>query len=240
MNRAELAEGMRRYWDERARENAVFYVDTTCSYEAPDMDRFFETGRVVVQGTLLEAPVRPAGRELAVEIGAGLGRICKALAPHFDRVVGIDISAEMVSRARELVTDSNVSFEVGDGVTLGQLEDDAADLVLTFTVLQHLPSREAIVGYLREAARVLRPGGVLVAQWNGDERPLRFWARAWRWRMQERLGARVHKSRLASQFLGTPVPVSVVRSVLERSGLSVEATEGEGTLFACVWARKSR
>jgi SAM-dependent methyltransferase len=238
MNRPEITDEMRRYWDDRARENAVFYVDTTCSYDDPDMARFFETGDAVVDRALLGAPVRPSGQGFAVEIGAGLGRVCKALAPHFGRVVGIDISAEMVRRARELVAEQNVSFEVGDGVTLGSIEDEAADLVLTFTVLQHLPTRDAIFGYLRESARVLRPGGMLVAQWNGNRHTFRFRAQKWWWRIQKVFGGGQHRSRLAPQFLGTPVPARLIRSVLEGCGLSVESMEGEGTLFAWVWARK--
>jgi SAM-dependent methyltransferase len=230
---------MRRYWDARAQENAAFYVDTTCEYDAPDMGQFFETGSEVVREALLDAPVQPGGRELALEIGPGLGRICKALARRFDRVVGLDVSAEMVRRARELVDDPNVTFEVGDGATLRPVEDASVDFVITFTVLQHLPDRTTIVGYLREAARVLRSGGVLAAQWNGDAHPRRYRLRSAWWQLQRRLRVRSKQDhRVAPQFLGTPVPVPFVRAVLEDAGLVVKATKGEGTLFSWVWAVK--
>jgi SAM-dependent methyltransferase len=237
--RRSLTDGMRSYWDERARENAAYYVDTTCDYDAPDMGRFFETGEEVVREALLDAPVQPAERKLALELGPGLGRICKALAPHFERVVGLDVSAEMVRRARDLIDDANVTFEIGDGATLRPTEDDTVDLVLTFTVLQHVPDRDAIAGYLRDAARALRPGGVLAAQWNGDAHPRRYRVRSAWWRLQQRAGVR-HKQdrRLAPQFLGTPVPVPFVRAVLEDAGLVVNAIKGEGTLFSWVWAVK--
>jgi SAM-dependent methyltransferase len=238
MDNTGLPEDMRRYWDDRARENAMFYVDTSCGYDDPDVERFFRTGVDVVRQAVLDAPAQPAGRALAVEIGPGLGRICKALSRHFDQVVGIDVSSEMVRQARELVSEPNVAFEVGDGVTLQPVADRSADLVLTFTVLQHLPSRDAVTGYLREAARVLAPGGVLAAQWNGDAHPHRYRLRTWRWRLEHRLGSRRHLNRLAPQFLGTPVPVRLVRDVLEGSGLVVEATAGEGTLYSWIWARR--
>ncbi len=92
--------GMRDYWNEHARQNAAWYVDTSVDYENPDRDRFFETGRVIVSEALDHAPVPlRAERGLAVEIGSGLGRICLALADRFDRVVGLDISREMLDRA---------------------------------------------------------------------------------------------------------------------------------------------
>ena len=234
-----LTDGMRSYWDARARENATYYVDTTCDYAAPDMEQFFETGNEVVREALIDAPVRPARHALALELGPGLGRICKALAPHFDRVVGIDVSAEMVRRARELVGDPNVAFEVGDGVSLRPAADASVDFVITFTVLQHVPERGAIVGYLRDAARVLRPGGVLAAQWNGDSRPRRYRMRSAWWQLQRRVGIRTKQDhRVAPQFLGTPVPMPFVKAVLEDAGLVVKGTKGEGTLFSWVWAVK--
>lgn len=234
-----LTDGMRDYWDARAQENAAFYVDTTCDYDAPDMEQFFETGNEVVREALLDAPVQPAGRVRALEIGPGLGRICRALAPHFDQVVGLDVSAEMVRQARALVDDPNVTFEVGDGITLQPVQDASVDFVVTFTVLQHLPDRSAIVGYLREAARVLGPGGVLAAQWNGDAHPRRYRLRSAWWQLQRSLGVGSKQDhRVAPQFLGTPVPVPFVRSVLEDAGLMIEGTKGEGTLFSWIWARR--
>src|SRR4051794_26873835 len=71
---------MREYWDERARVNAPWYVDTSLSFDEPDMERFFESGREIVSVALESAPVAPPSNGLAVEIGSGLGRMCVALA----------------------------------------------------------------------------------------------------------------------------------------------------------------
>src|SRR5580700_10743116 len=98
---------MRTYWDEAARTNAAWYVDTSLDYDSPDMAQFFETGRTVVSVALDDAPAAPARFDTAVEIGSGLGRICAALAARFDHVIGIDISSEMIDRAHELVQDPN-------------------------------------------------------------------------------------------------------------------------------------
>ena len=178
----DVAEGMRRYWDDRARENAVWYVDTSVNYEAPDMERFMATGHEVVRRALLEAPVRPAGRALAVEIGCGVGRICLALSEHFDNVVCVDISESMVAQARQLVTALNVRFEVVSGADLGTVADGSADFVTTFTVFQHMPKAALIEAYVRDAGRVLRPGGVLAAQWNNLPHPRLWKLRGMWWR----------------------------------------------------------
>ena len=74
-------ESMRTYWDEAARTKAARYVDTSLSFASPHLDHFFETGRRVVAAALDEAKVVPPGRSLAVEIGSGLGPVCRAPTP---------------------------------------------------------------------------------------------------------------------------------------------------------------
>jgi SAM-dependent methyltransferase len=230
---------MRAYWDDAARRNAVWYVDTSLDYEAPDMERFFETGRRIVSEALDQSPIFPPATGLAVEIGSGLGRVCGALAGRFDHVVGIDVSPEMVKRARKLVPDPRVRFEVGDGVTLAAVEDRSADLVLSFTVFQHIPEVPIIEGYLREAARVLVPGGLFVFQWNNEAGSLR-------WRLRRGLLGALQRTRVrperhlrhAPEFLGSRVPVRRIERALEESDVELCATAQTGTLFAWAWAQR--
>jgi SAM-dependent methyltransferase len=233
------AHGMRRYWDERAVENALWYIDTSIDFRDPDMTQFLATGRKIANEAFVDAPVRPERRHLAVEIGPGVGRVSLAMAEHFERVIGIDVSAEMVRRARQLVPDERISFEIGDGMTLAPVGDGDADFVFSFTVLQHIPKVSVIERYLAEAARVLAPGGVAALQWNNDPHPLRWKARAVVSAALHRAGAPSRSdNRHARQFYGSRVPVQRITSALERAGLDIVATKGEGTLFAWVWARK--
>src|SRR4051812_36117499 len=118
---------MRSFWDDAAVRNAMFYVDTTLSYDDPDPEAFIAGGRRIAAIALDDTKAVPPGRGLAIEIGSGLGRICAALAESFDHVVGYDISAEMVKQARKLVDRPNVEFRHGDGVSLAGVDDDAAD-----------------------------------------------------------------------------------------------------------------
>jgi len=232
-------EGMRSFWDDAARTNAAWYVDTSLEYDHPDMERFFATGKVIVSEALDGSPEQPPGRSKAVEIGSGLGRVCLALADRFDSVTGVDISPEMVARARELVPEPRVSFIIGDGDRLNGVDDASADLVLSFTVFQHIPSVEVIERYIIEAGRVLRPGGLFVFQWNNGGNA--YWSirRAILGALQ-RTGIKSERYRRhAPEFLGSKVPLERIRRAVERGGMEIKQTKGLGTLFSWVWAVKS-
>jgi len=231
-------ERMGEYWDDRARENAAWYVDTSLAYDEPDMERFLATGEDIVRLALDEAPVAPERREVALEIGPGLGRIVLALRKRFPRVVGVDVSAEMLERARAFVDDPGITLLQGDGASLAGVDDESVDLVVTFTVLQHIPDPQVIGGYLREAGRVLRPGGVLAFQWNNLPGHRR-------WALQRALRGALFRAGLrretrdAPQFLGSRVPLARIDDALASGGLRREALRDPGTLFTWAWARKA-
>lgn len=236
--RGRSVDDMRSYWDDRARKNAAWYVDTSLGYDQPDMGRFFETGREIAR-IVLDGPVQPERKELAVEIGPGLGRICRALSDEFDRVVGVDISEEMVQRARELVDDPSITFEVGDGASLAPVNDGAADLVVSFTVFQHIPEPEVIEAYILEAGRVLRTGGVFAFQWNNAPGHRRWALRRVLLSWLQRTGLRGERyERNAPQFLGSRVPLPRIDAALGAAGLERVGSTGEGTLYCWAWARK--
>jgi ubiquinone/menaquinone biosynthesis C-methylase UbiE len=81
------------------------------------------------------------------------------LAERFDSVIGVDVSPVMLERARAAVPASNVEFVAVPGTSLEPVGDASADAVVCYLVLQHLPGRSAIAGYLREFGRILAPGG---------------------------------------------------------------------------------
>lgn len=104
---------------------------------------------------------RPGVGGTCLEIGCGAGRLTHVLAEHFDAVESLDVSEHMIERARAHSPD-NVRFHKVDGSEV-PLPDASVDAVFTVHVLQHLENAEAVAAYLREARRVLRPGGTLMA-----------------------------------------------------------------------------
>jgi ubiquinone/menaquinone biosynthesis C-methylase UbiE len=101
--------------------------------------------------------------ETVLDLGAGAGFDCFLAARQIGptgRVIGVDMTAEMVSRAREnarKVSASNVEFRLGEIEHL-PVADASVDVVLSNCVINLSPDKPAV---FREAFRVLRAGGRL-------------------------------------------------------------------------------
>jgi SAM-dependent methyltransferase len=123
-------------------------------------------------GFLLARVPRPC-RD-ALEIGCGAGAFSHALAARAERVLALDLSAEMIraARARE-PRRANLTFELAD-VTDWPFPRECFDCIASVATLHHLDPR-GLLPRLRDA---LRPGGVLlVLDLVADESPV-DWARS--------------------------------------------------------------
>jgi SAM-dependent methyltransferase len=160
---------MQREWNERAREDANFYV--AFGRRDQDDDEFFATAAETVHGLEWEMKRLPAGNprvRRAVEIGCGPGRLLKPMSKHFGEIHGVDVSDEMIARARRNLRDiPHAHAHHASGSDLKAFADESFDFVYSYAVFQHIPSADVVWSYLREAHRVMKPGAILRAQLNG-------------------------------------------------------------------------
>ncbi len=176
------------------------------------MDTFFATGRDDVDKLL-----RIGGWDQRenlnnwdiLEIGCGAGRMTRHLATQFQSVTALDISGEMIRKARELNPAlSNATFREGNGTNLHPLPDQSFDAVLSYIVFQHIPSRHIVYGYIEEALRVLKPGGQFLFQARNDF---------------------AHAE--TGTYAGDSVAIEDIQILAEKYGRSLRVIEGAGTQY---------
>ena len=163
---------MREDWDQRAKENARYYVNTATA-DWTDED-FFATGERTVADEILTDLVnvcqgKPAKDMRVLEIGCGAGRVTRALANLFGEVHGVDVSGEMIRQAKIALRDRPNAFVYqNNGKDLTVVPELEFDFAFSSIVFQHIPSREIIENYVREVSRLLRPGALFKFQVQGD------------------------------------------------------------------------
>jgi SAM-dependent methyltransferase len=167
----QLLERMRAEWDERARENARFFIAT--ANEAWTDEQFFESGRQNIRDEILTdmgniCQGKDPKEMKVLEIGCGAGRITRALAEVFGDVYAVDVSGVMIEQAKTALADlPNAHVFQNNGTDLRVLGDIQVDFAFSYIVFQHIPSHEVIYNYVREVHRLLRPGGLFKFQVQG-------------------------------------------------------------------------
>jgi SAM-dependent methyltransferase len=165
-------EKMRRDWDERARDNARYYVAT--GKDDWSDEEFFQSGERTVAEEVRTDMInicqgKQPGQMRVLEIGCGAGRVTRALSNLFGEVHGIDVSGEMVKLAGKALADRpNAHVYQNNGTDLKVIPVGDFDFAFSSIVFQHIPSREIIENYVREVGRLLRPGCLFKFQVQGD------------------------------------------------------------------------
>ncbi|HEY8951010.1 MAG TPA: methyltransferase domain-containing protein [Candidatus Dormibacteraeota bacterium] len=101
---------------------------------------------------------QPQPTDLALDVATGTGNTALALAPFVRRVIGLDLTREMLAHASRLTRErslSNAEWVLGDASRL-PFADDSFELYTVRAAPHHFTDFD---GFLSEALRVLKPGG---------------------------------------------------------------------------------
>lgn len=159
-------------WHDFAKRDAFAYILT--GLRRGDRREFWRSGETTVSRELL--PVMDEfriNRGTALEIGCGVGRLVFPIAQHFQQVIGVDISHEMIRQARAFSAQrkvTNVKFlSVCDPEQAGSgwhELDGQVDFIYSLLVFQHIEEFDVIKQYLGLVRSWLSRTGVAYLQFD--------------------------------------------------------------------------
>jgi len=150
-------------------------IDKTSGFGAPDWGKRADAGFLAsgidpadrrghknlyidtLQKTALEEALELKGDEVVLDFGCGSGRMTYWLAPRVRKVIGLEVTPEMIRLAEEHRKSDNVEFMLYDGAHLPDFPDPF-DFILSVGVLQ-IMKREQMAKTFSGLARSLKPGG---------------------------------------------------------------------------------
>ena len=228
---------MRDFWNARAVEDPYYFIDNRRRYRDPDLAEFWAGGERDLDAIFELLDVHLERSDVALDIGCGVGRLTRVLAGRAARVYGLDVSGEMIERAREHnAALANADWIVGDGVSLRPLGDASITVVVSHVVFQHIPDPQITLGYVREIGRVLQPGGWSAFQVSND--PGLHRAPSGALARLRGLGRARPRGQSDPAWVGSAIDLHELRAAAAEGGLEVERIAGEGTQFCMVLARR--
>jgi len=225
-------EKMRRDWDDRARQNARYFVDTSRT-DWSDQEFFRSGEKAIAEDILTDTTNVYQGKDpkqmRVLEIGCGTGRITRALARFFGEVYAVDISEEMVRQARLALRDyPNAHIFQNNGRDLTVIRRSGIprildslglgaglqfDFAFSYIVFQHIPSYDVIESYVREVHRLLKPGALFKFQVQGN----------------------AGEDDQRDSWLGVPFTEEQARAMAERCGFEMRYNHGAGEQYYWLW-----
>ena len=162
-------EALRSTWSQLGKDDPLWAVVSHDDKRGNrwGLDEFLATGESDVDKfhTLLrEHAGAPQHWGSVLDFGCGVGRLVYAWSKRATEVVGVDISAPMIEKGRQILAGiRNARLLLNERHDLSCFESDCFDLVESHICLQHMPWTIAS-GYVREFGRVCKRGGIVVFQ----------------------------------------------------------------------------
>ena len=146
-------------YDDAMKKSIGFMGQNHDYYTVAKVDRILD----VVQRRLGD----PRSRQV-LDVGCGVGKTDRLIAPHLGSLTGVDVSSASVDRARR--ENPQVRYEAYDGRIL-PFQNEAFDAAFVICVLHHVLPKDRIP-LLTEIKRVLKPGGLLLVFEHNPYNPL--------------------------------------------------------------------
>ncbi len=141
------------------RENLTTWTAHDWSHGGDEWSRVWGGSSALWWGCLYPRLAACLPAATLLEIAPGAGRFTQFLAPWTERLILVDLTPRCIELCRERFRSfGHTEFHVNDGSSLPMVADSSVDFAFSFDSLVHADSH-AVTGYVREFARVLRPGG---------------------------------------------------------------------------------
>ena len=158
-----------RQWERLGRTDPYWAVLTRPDEINDGWNRqvFFDSGRreiAEVMSQLKKLNCLPDRQRSALDFGCGVGRLSRALAGQFEKVLAVDVARSMLQEARAANRQwNNIKFIHNPSSSLDFIDSGSIDFVYSNITLQHIPAADQL-RYVEEFCRILSPGGALVFQ----------------------------------------------------------------------------
>lgn len=150
-------------------------VNSSIGFSGLGMD-MFAIGKVADALELVEdLSPSPVAQSVCLDIGCGIGVSHPLMAPHVGSLSGTDVSDEAIETARS--ENPEVDYRAYDGERL-PYENASFDFSSTVCVMHHVPTAQW-PGFVAEAFRVTKPGGLFAVYEHNPINPMTRWA-VWR------------------------------------------------------------
>ncbi len=169
--------GSAKDWEKLAKEDPMWAVASHAGKRrgntgAWTTDAFLKSGEQEAEAIGEILGLGSFKGKVILEVGCGAGRLARAFANKGARVVGVDISHEMLVLARRhtVCFSTNMVLVQGNGCDLYAIADSTRDIVVSWHVMQHIPEKRIVMSLLTESHRILRAGGsalIHIPQYSG-------------------------------------------------------------------------
>ncbi len=201
-----------KHWENFAEKNAKYYIDTSLK----NPDQFWRKGKDNFNTYILPILEKyQVTGETALDFGCGIGRYTFPLCSYFHKVIGVDISNNMLEKARQYAKERNIQktqfiqnenfFDLPD-------ESPSIDFIYSVNVFQHIEDPDEIQRILHKMAKILR--GYAYIQF--DTRP-----KNWKYKIKSNLPDFILPKAQKSGIRRTRIDFKILKEIFQKCGLKI-------------------